>query len=196
MARQLARLVADAIRRRGTFIMLRTIQATEQGPIPAVIDQPTRTGPVAQGATTLALDALSATGQLVPGDVITIAGEALTVGAAVVARPLSLDGTPGFDGVTFMPALAAAAAAGAAVTIAFQADAKIKALLNTYASSLVDGTNIQVQDLRVQIAAYNQAKPDPTTQKLVINGDVRSIIRSDPAFGPAGEIEKWVIQAR
>ena len=200
MARRLAQLFANALKRRGRTIYLRTVQMGPSGPIPALLTTPVLGAALEPGATTLVLNCASASGQLCAGDTIILPGAPptpLTVGGTAQATPLALNSQPGFASVPLAAAYAGTTmASGTAVTLTFAADTPILALVNTYPVNLVDGTLIEAFDLRVVIAAWQQTAPDPSNQKLVIDGQVRSILRVDPTIGPGGELEKWAVQAR
>jgi hypothetical protein len=197
MARHLAQLFANALKRRGRVITLRTVTMGAGGPIPALLSTPVLMSDLLNGATAFNLACTSASGSLMPGDVIAFGAAKVTVAAPVQATPLSATSSPGFIAVQLSePYSGATIPAGTAASLTFAADVPIYAMVNAYPVNLVDGKLIEAFDLRVVIAAWQQATPDPATQKLVIDGQVRSILRVDPTYGPGGELEKWAVQAR
>lgn len=147
------------------------------------------------GASTITLTAPTGNYFVEAGDKFTIAGDTTIYTAS--ARVLSASGK--FTGVTFTPALAANATAGAAVTMTFTNDYACKGLAKSYPSNLIDGSTITVKDLRVQIpitATDNRAIPAPTpVDKISIGGAWRSIGIVMPEY--QGEGPAWyTVQAK
>lgn len=192
----MARNVAGAIRRKGTHITLRrvtTSAAPELLPNPPTLNDPTMDGAALSGATTIAIAATEARGRLLAGDELIIDRVTYRVTATIESRDFD-DVTPGFDAVTISPVLRANVADGAVITPKWAADQTIHAVIQSYPRRLIDGTMILARDLQVTIAAHNLAAPTET-DKLIIDGDIRSIVMAVPAYA-RGVIMKWDIQAR
>jgi hypothetical protein len=196
MARKVANLVQAAIARRGALITLRSITPAPAGPIPPIFTAPVLTADAPVGSTTLSIDCGTATGVLSVGDTITVAGQTVTVQTAARARAIAVGVTPGFDNVPFTPALTSDAPAASAVTFTWAADQQLRAIVEVYPERMVDGDNIMARDLRIRIAARATTQPNPATQKLVINGDERTIVNANPVFAAAAELVEWMLQAR
>ena len=192
----MARNLAGAIRRRGTQITLRrvtTSAAPELLPNPPTLNDPSMDGATLAGATTIAFSATEARGRMLAGDKLTIERVIYRVTATIESRDLD-ELAPGFDAVTISPALRANVADGAVITPKWAADETINAVIQSYPRRLIDGTMIQARDLQVVIAAHNLTAPTET-DKLIIDGDIRSIVMVVPAYA-RGVIMKWDIQAR
>ena len=102
-------------------------------------------------------------------------------------------------GVTFTPPLITAMASGYAVTVTHNTDSPVKCLIGGYDKTLVNGSTIQVSDLRVVMATKTTGGatlPTPkTTDKLIFDGMAPAIVSVRPEY--AGDtIAVWEIQAR
>ncbi len=198
MSSRVAQKVTDAIRRRGRDILYRAPTGTNTVPPminPPVLVAPVLAATVAAGDTTLAINATSARGLIVPNDILTLAGQQLIITDVVASRTVTVGVQPGFDDVPFFPPINAAQAAGTPLTATWSADVTVRAFVERYPERLVDGKNILVRDLRVKIGVFLCPITPDDTAELIIDGDIRKIINVDPVYaGP--DQTSWEIQAR
>ena len=195
---RIAAVVADGIRRRGRFVYLRAptgLASRPPMPNPPTLVGPVLAAPVAVGDQAMSINATSARGVLVPGDVLALGTDQYVVTSPVNSRPIQPGVLPGFDDVPFVPPATTAQPAGAQLTPTWSADKQMKAIVDAYPERLVDGKNILLFDLRVVIGSYKVATPPVPDNQLVIDGKVRTIIAVNPVFAGA-ELTSWTIQAR
>ncbi len=189
--------VQAAMQRRGTQVTLRPISKTGT---PARPNPPTLVSPVMAnqgniGDIALNISAASAYGQINAGDILTIAGQALTVAANVTSQP-NIATQAGFSGVTFTPALTAAIAAGTAIVPTWQADLKVWAAVNSFPQNLVDNELILASDLSIRFPAIAGFDPAVTWQVIVSDPNlIKTIIGLTPIYA-WGTVQEWVAQAR
>ncbi len=182
---------ANAVAQRGATIYLRTPSTS-----PA---SPPMTGPLtcdaaAQNATVVTLRSDTAIGAIVPGDVLLLGTQKLVVSNTISAAPDLVNGGDAFVGVAFTPPLSAAVTANTALTVRWSADKPLKAMVDAYPVTLVDGELILQSDLRVTMAAYRNPVPE-LAQQLVIDGVPRSIKNISPVR-IRNDIIKYQLQAR
>ena len=127
------------------------------------------------------------------GDTFTNLGNVHTITNAVAPA------FGGAMGVTFTPPLITAMASGYTVTVTHNTDSPVKCLIGGYDKTLVNGSTIQVSDLRVVMATKTTGGatlPTPkTTDKLIFDGMAPAIVSVRPEY--AGDtIAVWEIQAR
>lgn len=199
LANQLARQTSDAIKFAGggsTITLRRVARGTGATPYanPPSVEGATIAVAAGAGATTIAIAAEAASGQLLSGDQIIVNGLALTVGAPAPASAV-YGQQVGFPSVSLQSPIPIALAAGVAISFAFSADQPIYAAIRAYPVSLVAGSGIQVGDLMVTIAAYNLGAAPQDTDLILFNGSTLEIVTITPFF-VYGQAVKYQIQAR
>lgn len=193
------RQVAAAIKQRGALIQIQHVDrlpGPEPFPSPPVCVSPVLAANISAGDTTIDLNAVSAEGRLIPGDIITISKTTYTVEGAIRSRAYSADPSmpDGFDAIAISPHIAADAPAGTSVGINYANEEDVWAVLEAFPARLVDGQLIQVNDYQVTIAGLNRQTLN-TADMLVINGSAGTIVKADPVY-VGGWVARWNIQAR
>lgn len=145
----------------------------------------------AAGDSQIDLSALSVTGRLIPGDNFVIAGDGTTY---TVTNTVSASVSK-FSAVQFIPVLAAPATTGTSVAVSFVADLLVMARVYGYGESVMAGTLVQGGDLNVIIPATSISFTPAITDKVIIDGVIKSIISVRPEFA-ASMAASWHIQAR
>lgn len=185
----------DAVARHGTFIVIRRYSTTP-GPVP-LLNPPTVQGPVlvglpaAVGDTQISLLTVSASGRLVPGDVLAmVGGPTVTVATTTLARVFP----SGFSQVGLTAPLTVPIAAYTPLNILYAADITVSAVIGSYPLRLIDGERIQSRDIQVTLGAF-KAPDIRSTWGLILLGREFSIVEATPAF-ERSTIVSWSIQAR
>lgn len=195
MTRNVAARVAAISKAKGTSVVFRRVTSTggaspATNPVTGAITVATA---ALAGASTVTLTAPVGAWLLEAGDVLAIGGSDYTV----TARTLSASGK--FTGVPVSPVLAAGVSAGAAVAVTWQADYPCRAMVDGYATNLIDGTTIKAQDLRCKLPTTStdgRTLPQPSAlDKVIIGGASRSIGIVKPYYAGAGAAW-WEVQAR
>lgn len=185
---------AALLGRIGHSVILRHVTLLS-GPNPS-INPPSYSGLAVDGlqaatATTLNLKASAISGRLIAGDKFTIAGDGnvYTVTGQIVASLNKLAAVP------IAPALAKNAADNAVVTPVFASDVILSARVQMYPQSMVNGTTIQQSDLQVLVPALGLPFIPSTTDKIIIDGTVRSINHVAPNYS-GDQVIFYNLQAR
>lgn len=189
--------VANAVKRRGKTITLRRI-TTSAAPY-SLPNPPTMVSPVLDGAhtagdTTIAIRGSDVRGRLIAGDELKIGATSYTVTGTINSRSLAA-ATPGFDAVTISPGLVSNLPDGTAIVPKWLADEELIATIRSYPIRLIDGSLIQARDLWISIGFVDGLERPTETDKLLIDGDIRAIVSSTPAYA-GSVIARWDIQAR
>lgn len=190
----MAARIADVIRRNGAPVALRRLASAGTRNSPPTLAAPVLDGPVAAGATVLALRGAQAYGRLVAGDTLTLGGQTVTVAAETASRPIDA-AVPGFDAVPLTTAIAADLPDATPVVPGWAADLAVYAKVQSFPRRLVDGQLIRSRDLSVAIGALPDGSEPQLSWQLVIGADVRDILDVRPAYYGA-LIVRWDLQAR
>lgn len=129
-------------------------------------------------------------------------GDSLVVGSSSIASVVQArcSGAAGkFTGVQVLPGVTTTSSAGAAVVITFTNDYSVEASVSAYPAALIDGTVVNMKDLRVftkitDTSARTLPEPQPT-DKLLIDGVVRTIGVVLPHYVGSNQI-MWEVQGK
>jgi hypothetical protein len=195
----IVRRYADAMQRRGAQIVLRRVTYINGVlPNPPILANAALDGPVAAGATTIAIRAEQADGRILAGDVLKLG----TLGSGIVAATATAQApgfdpanptVPGFASVRLAQPLAAAIPDGTPITATWAAD-QLVWITETNFTLLQTNSQILAGDLNVQMAAFGVAQPN-AVDHLIINGFTRSIVNVARST-LRGQTVAWILQAR
>ncbi len=186
----LAAMIAD----QGMPIVVRNFTTLPGSP--PYPNPPTTLGLTVNGAFGLGVTSINFSGSLVNGRLI--AGDSFFLGADptvyTISAPLNA-ASNGFTGVAFAPGLVVAATNGESVAFTFSADTTLPALVTSFPSRLINGVTIQASDKLVRFLASGLSFNPTITDKLILFGEVYSIINPRP-IQVQGTIFAWACQAR
>lgn len=153
------RRVQSAIRKEGVWVTV--IRVTRTAPPASLVNPPSLTGLVVNGAqaaglTSLSLRATRMNGRFIAGDRLTIGANTLTVASDTAILDGELTVT-----LSLTAPLPAPVADGAAATLLPAAAKVVRAKVDRFPTSLIDGQMILATDHRVRLSALDVEKPTP-----------------------------------
>lgn len=148
----------------------------------------------ASGAASVNIKATLATGQLRPGDRLTVGGQSYSITNTVSAA------SNVFTGVAITPALAAPVATGDAVTFAFARDFAVKAAVVGYTAEQIMG-GVQVGDRRLivpaaALTAAGMTDEPKATDKVAVGNRSNINVQVATAAYQAGAPVLWELTMR
>jgi len=188
--------VAAAIRRRGTEVVLRAVTRTgsPQMPNPPTFVNPVLATPLAPGATALSINASSAFGVILAGDILLVDGQSLTVTTQVRSRPNTANNA-GFDAISFSPPFTGTGSSGDPVLPTWSADINTWAVVSSFPLNLIDGQLIIVGDMNVVMPALDGFNPKLPWKLILPDGVERTLISASPNY-VQDQIVSWRALAR
>lgn len=191
---------ASAVKARGTPVTLR--RATQTGgpnpaQMPPIVENPEVASLIPAGSAAISISASAASGALIAGDQIAVAGVLYTVQAQVSSQGAM---APGFLNVPVLPLVPLDITAGTPVYFTFSLDQTIFVTVGSYAQGLMDGNLIQSSDLQFILASWDLVAgglitPPSLTDQLIFNGAQLSIVAITPKL-ILGTVAGYSIQAR